>query len=161
MQLEAIIGSEPYPDREYDPKKRIILNAMKVLHDKYGITEYDLEDCELWFLPHQKPEFIGIDKSMISGFGQDNWATAFPLLDGFLNAKKPFYTKIAIFYDREEVGDSGRGGLGTSFFTEILFFFFAYVVNTELGHQYRMIEKSWRLFADVAELRHALDRRSE
>jgi len=149
--LEAIIGSKPHPDKTFDPRKRIILAVMRELNKKYDLTEYDLEDGELWFFPAEQAREVGVDKSAISSYGMDNWACAFPLLHGFLSAKQPEYTKVAVFYDNEENCDTGRGSWDTSFFDLLLLPALAYQRKKGTGHHYESLEKSWSLFADVSE----------
>ena len=127
------------------------MNAIYELNKRFRITESALTKAELWFLPSQAPVWVGTDFSMISAYGQDNWASVFALLYGFLSAKQPEYTKIAVFYDKEEIGDTGRGSLGTKFIDDIVLPSLANLVGKELGDQWKMTRNSWSAFIDVTE----------
>ena len=156
VQLEAIAGNRPHPDKSFDPRKRVLLNAMNELNKRFGITQGDLRKGELWLLPSQKPREIGFDRSLISGFGQDNGAGVSALLDGFIAARNPTYTKVAIFYDREEIGDTGRGSMGAHFFGEVIAPSLAYIGGRDLGDHYQMLMRGgWSLFSDVSEAIHS------
>lgn len=148
--LEAILGSKPYPNKTFDPTKRIILNIMNEFYKRYGLTEKDFEKADIWFLPERKPLEIGIDKSMIGAYGQDNWAGAFALLQGFIRAKQPKYTKMAIWYDKEEIGDEGKGSIAVDFIGQVLLPALAYQSKKNLRHHYESMGKSWSMFVDVS-----------
>ena len=154
-ELEAILGSEPYPDKRFDPKKRILLNVLHEIHRKYKLTEHDLIKADIWFVPSQKPAWVGFDKSMILSPGQDNWGSVFPLLYGFLQTKKPSYTKVAVFYDNEEIGDSGKAGLGSNLIGELFVPALADLVKKSNAEQWQMQRNTWSMYLDVAEAIHS------
>lgn len=149
--LEALIGSRPFPDKRINPHERIKFNIMKMLHRKYGLTEDDLKSAEVTVVPSEKPRFIGLDSSMIGGYGQDNWATAYPLLHAFLRAKKPTYTKVMVLYDKEETLDTGRASIGTEFISRQLTPAIAAVLKKEAYHEAKMLNNTWCWFTDVAQ----------
>lgn len=49
--LNILIGSEPYPDK--DAAERIKLNTMRLLNEKYGIVEDDFISAELVLFPQE------------------------------------------------------------------------------------------------------------
>ena len=153
-ELDVIVGSEPYPDKRFDPKKRIMLNVLHEIHRRYKLTENNLKLADIWIHPSQKPRWAGIDKSMILSPGQDNWGSAFPLLYGFTQAKKPSYTKVAVFYDNEEIGDSGKAGLITNLIGELFVPALADLVKKSSAEQWQMLRNTWSLYLDVAEPIH-------
>ncbi len=154
--LRGVLGNRPYYDKKFDPTKRMVLNVMDILNKKYGITERSLKIADIRFVPSIRPS-LSLDGSVVAAYGQDNWASAFALLHGFLNTKNPEYTKIAIFYDREEVKDSGMGSISSNFFSEIITPTLAYVVNRDLADHYTMLQKGWGLFLDGLEPIHAFE----
>ncbi|MEM4259634.1 MAG: hypothetical protein QXG00_00200 [Candidatus Woesearchaeota archaeon] len=151
INLEAIIGNRPYPDTSYDPKIRIILNIISILHKKYNLKESELKLGQLAFYPAMKPSYGGLDKSFSIGYGQDNWAGCYALLKGFLAARSPAHTKIAIFYDKEEISDRGKGSLQPDFINTYILPVLASVLGKELGDQFTTLRNSWDGFIDVAE----------
>ena len=149
-QLNANMGNMPYP-KSHAEEKRIMLNVLYELGKKADakITEDDLSAADIWFLPSQKPYYEGLDKAVIGAYGQDNWGGVFALLHGFLQAKKPEYTKIAVFYDREEVGDTGPASMGSSYFSEIVIPALANLLNKSTSQMNRLLTEGWSMFIDA------------
>lgn len=149
--LEMIIGSRPFPARGVNPRQNRKLGVMKLLNDKHGITEQDLRDAEITFLPLDDPRFVGADRSLISAYGQDNWACAFSLLWGFLKTKRPQYTKMLVLYDKEETRDAGRGSISTNFINSIIVPAIARTTKKEAADEWEMLRNTWSLYADATE----------
>ena len=61
--LNLLLGSEPIGDAE--ESGRVKLAVMKLLNEKYGITEDDFTSAELEAVPAVKATDIGLDRSMI------------------------------------------------------------------------------------------------
>ena len=150
-ELEAILGSQPYPDKRFDPAKRIMLNVLHEFYKKHKLTENDLIKADIWLHPSQKPRWAGIDKSMILAPGQDNWAGANPLLYGFLHTKKPAYTKVAVFYDNEEIGDTGKAGLITNLVGDLFVQGLTDLVKKSNAELWQMQRNTWSMLIDVGE----------
>ncbi|MFC1696854.1 hypothetical protein ACFL1H_00850 [Nanoarchaeota archaeon] len=151
LQINAIVGNMPYNDKRFDPTKRIVLNVMDELFRKYKIIESSLNSGELIFYPAFKSRESAFDRSLIAAYGQDNWASVYPLLHGFLETKNPNYTKIAVFYNGEEIGDMGRGALRNNYFSEIALPALANLATKNQGGVYKMLRNGWSLFLDVTE----------
>lgn len=56
------------------------LNIMKLLNEKYGITESDFLSAELELVPAARVSDIGFDRSLIGGYGHDDRVCAYPAL---------------------------------------------------------------------------------
>lgn len=109
--LNAVIGSVPLSD-EVSVKP----NLLKLLNEKYGIIEEDFLSAELELVPAYKPRDIGLDRSMIGAYGQDDRVCAYTALRAILEVDVPEKTAVAVFADKEEVGSMGNTGLQSRFF---------------------------------------------
>ncbi len=117
-QLNLLIGSLPYDDEKV--KERVKLAIMKILNDKYGITEDDFETAELCAVPAFKARDMGLDRSLIAGYGQDDSVCAYAQFMAELDTKDPEYTTLTIFADKEETGSDGVTGMRSFFFRDFL-----------------------------------------
>lgn len=112
-RLDILIGSRPFDDSE--ESDLIKLNILKILNEKYGITEADFQCAELEAVPAGKPCDIGLDRSMVGGYGHDDRVCAYPAITSLLSLKKPAYTAVTVLADKEEVGSAGVSGMQSSF----------------------------------------------
>ena len=116
--LNVIIGSRPDAEAEDQPYKTAIL---KILNEKYGITEEDFETADLSIVPAGEARDIGFDRSMISAFGHDDRVCAYPELTALLALDSvPAKTCVAVFADREEVGSMGISGMRSNYVSDFL-----------------------------------------
>jgi aspartyl aminopeptidase len=112
-ELNILIGSRPFKEgKETDTAK---LAVMKILYDKYGITERDFTSAELEAVPASKARDIGFDRSMIGGYGQDDRVCAYTSLMALTEVKKPERTAVCVLADKEEIGSYGNTGLGSDY----------------------------------------------
>ena len=112
--LNILIGSIPYNDDEISEK--IKLNVLKILNDKYGIKEEDFTTAEFEVVPAGKSRDVGIDRSMVGGYGQDDRVCAFTSLKAILDVENPNKTAVALFVDKEEIGSVGNTSMESRFF---------------------------------------------
>ena len=112
--LNLLIGS--IPSDEKDAKEKVKYNILKILNEKYGIVEADLLSAELEIVPAFKARTLGIDKSMIAAYGQDDKICSYTALRGILNVEKPKKTAICILSDKEEIGSMGNTGMESHVF---------------------------------------------
>src|SRR5690606_38811169 len=103
--LNVLIGSIPYADGELS--ERVKLNVLHILNEKYGITEEDFTTAEFEIVPAGKSRDVGIDRSMVGGYGQDDRVCAFTSLKAILDIETPNKTAVALFVDKEEIGSVG------------------------------------------------------
>lgn len=111
-KLIVLFGSLPLAGTEKEPVKQYIL---KVLEDKYGMTEDDFVTAELEVVPAFKARDVGLDRSMIGAYGQDDRASAYPLLEAICRVRDPRRHCLAIFADKEEIGSEGSTGIQSYF----------------------------------------------
>lgn len=106
--LNALIGSRPEVSGGKDPVKTAV---MKLLQQRYGIDEEDFTSAELQFVPAFKARHVGLDRSLVGGFGQDDRVCAYTSLRAILDTGVPQRTAMCLFADKEEIGSSGNTGL--------------------------------------------------
>lgn len=111
-KLIVLFGSLPLVGAEKEPAKQY---ALKLLADKYGITENDFISAELEFVPAFKARDVGIDRSMVGAYGQDDRASAFALLQALSDVNDPRRPCLAIFTDKEEIGSEGATSVKSAF----------------------------------------------
>lgn len=73
--LNVLIGSMPFNDEKV--KEKVKLNVLKILNEKYGITEEDLISADIEVVPAAKARDVGLDRSLIGAYGQDDRACSF------------------------------------------------------------------------------------
>jgi len=113
--LNVLFGSRPSPDtKEKDKVKHRLLG---LLHERYGIVEEDFVSAELEIVPAGPARELGLDRSMILGYGHDDRICAYAGLRGLLDLEKtPEYTAIVLLCDKEEIGSVGATGMDSVFF---------------------------------------------
>ncbi|MDI6601145.1 MAG: aminopeptidase [Thermoanaerobacteraceae bacterium] len=145
--LDVLTGSIPYPDKEAE--QRVKLNIMNMLKERYDITEEDLISSELEIVPALKVRDIGLDRSMIGGYGQDDRVSAYTALTAILSVESPKYTCLAVFADKEEVGSMGNTGLQSRFMENAVAELLALTGNDGDIYVRRALANSRLLSADV------------
>ncbi|WP_207652894.1 aminopeptidase [Anaeromicrobium sediminis] len=116
--LNIIIGSIPFNDK--DIKDPIKYNVLKILKEKYNIEEKDFLTAEIEAVPAIDAREVGLDRSIIGSYGQDDRVCAYTSLEAILQVKNPTNTAVALFVDKEEVGSMGNTGMQSRFFENII-----------------------------------------
>ena len=112
-ELNILIGSRPF--KADSGSELVKLNILKLLNEKYGITERDFISAELEMVPALPVSDIGFDRSLIGAYGHDDRVCAYPALEAVLNCSDPEKTIITVLADKEEIGSDGNTGLNSSF----------------------------------------------
>ncbi len=112
--LNLLVGSIPFGDEK--DSQRVKLNILKILNEKYGITERDFVSSELELVPAFKAKSLGFDRSMVAGYGQDDRVCAYTSLRAFIEVHNPERTAVCIFADKEEIGSMGNTGMESHVF---------------------------------------------
>lgn len=107
-ELNILFGNIPIDDKKINEKFKFYV--LKELHDKYGIVEEDFKCAELELVPSVNPMDIGIDRSMVGAYGQDDKVCAYASMRAILDMKVPKKTAVAMFVDKEEIGSMGDTG---------------------------------------------------
>ncbi len=112
-KLCILAGSVPYAGEGTD---RVKLAVMSLLNDRYGITEADFISAELEAVPAFDVRELGLDRSMIGAYGQDDRVCAFAELAAIMEADAPERTAVCILADKEEIGSVGVSGMRSQAF---------------------------------------------
>lgn len=110
-ELNVIIGNIPFDDKEVSEAYK--LNAIKLLNEKYGMTEKDFVRAEIEMVPAMKASDIGLDRSLVGGYGQDDRVCAYAALMAAFEVTDPQYTTVTAFVDKEEIGSQGNTGMAS------------------------------------------------
>ncbi len=103
------------PAKADAPKDPIKTQLLELLHKKYGICEEDFITAELQAVPAGPARFVGFDKAMIGGYGQDDRICVFTALEALLEAEATGRSMAVIFWDKEEIGSDGATGAASRF----------------------------------------------
>ena len=117
--LDVVIGldaAEETDDKEKDKGKKRILSILK---EKYNIEEKDFLSAELEIVPAGKAKYLGLDKSMVLGYGQDDRVCSFTSLDALLEGKTEDRTSCCLLVDKEEIGSVGATGMDSAFLANV------------------------------------------
>lgn len=112
--LASVNNSESVNNKE--EKERIKSNILCLLHEQYGIIEDDFISAEIEVVPALPARSVGLDRSMVGGYGQDDRICAYTSLQAILNqTDPPRHTSLVLFVDKEETGSDGNTGAQSRF----------------------------------------------
>lgn len=115
--LDVIIGGRPVviegDDAPKEPVKQAIVN---LLTERYGIEEEDFLSAEIEVVPAGPAREMGLDRSMILGYGQDDRVCAYTSLAAQLAVADVKRTSVTLLVDKEEIGSVGASGMTSRFF---------------------------------------------
>ena len=112
-ELNIIIGSKPLNDEEKEPVKAAVLALLK---EKYDIEEEDFLSAEIEVVPAGPARDMGLDRSMILGYGHDDRVCAYPSMLAQIDVANVERTSITLIVDKEEIGSVGATGMTSRFF---------------------------------------------
>ncbi len=115
--LNVLLGTKPLAGEEGD---RVKLAVLKLLHEKYGICEYDFRCAELTMTPAGPARDAGLDRSLIGAFGHDDRVCAYAAFEPMLTLGTPKYTAVCVLADKEEVGSMGISGMQSAAFDTLM-----------------------------------------
>lgn len=142
-ELNVLLGSEPYGDSSV--KNPVKLNIMRILNERYDITEADFNSAELEVVPAFRARYMGLDKSLIGAYGHDDRVCAYTSLTALGALDSPEYTSLCVLADKEEVGSDGNTGLNS----DLLFNFVSLLARREGCDRELVLMNSKCLSADV------------
>ncbi len=142
-ELNLLIGSMPFKDEK--ESQLVKLQMLHILYEKYGITEQDFLSAELEIVPAGGPVDIGLDRSLLGGYGHDDRVCAYPSLMATVDLIVPHQTVVTVLADKEEIGSVGNTGLQSNFLT----YFIEDLAETFGCSGHRVLSNSICLSADV------------
>ena len=116
--LNILVGSRPTGEEKDD--NRVKLTVMKILNEKYGMTEEDFLSAEIEAVPQMRARDLGFDRSMITAYGHDDRSCAFAALRAVMDASEPSKTAVCVLVDKEEIGSDGVTGLQSAMFEDFM-----------------------------------------
>lgn len=90
--------------------------AIKILNEKYDIKEIDFARSELSFVPAWRAKYVGIDKSMVGGYGQDDRVCSYATIKAISEIDSVEKTAVAMIVDKEEIGSIGNTSMNSQIF---------------------------------------------
>lgn len=113
-EMDLIVGTIP------DQKNSIINTVMNALSSTHNFTEEDLVSAELNITPAGMPRDVGLDRSLIGSYGQDDRACSYVAITSLMDLEKtPLFTAMAYIVDNEETGNVNNTGASSSFLTKV------------------------------------------
>ncbi|MCR5317024.1 MAG: aminopeptidase [Treponema sp.] len=113
---EAPAKSEKAEKSDKPEKDKAKKAVLKLLKDAYNIEEKDFGSAELEVVPAGLPRDLGLDRSMILAYGQDDRSCAYTSAYALFNSKAEKRTNCCLCVDKEEIGSVGATGMASHFF---------------------------------------------
>jgi len=147
--LRVLFGNIPINDENIQEKFKEM--TLKKLYDLYGIKEEDFISSEIEIVPAFLARDIGIDRSMIGAYGQDDRICSYAAFRALIDLNEiPSKTIMCVLVDKEEIGSYGITGIRSKF----LYNSIGKILYLE-DHNYKeselrgVLEKSYAISGDV------------
>lgn len=148
-QLNIVVGQIPLKTDDKDVKNKVKENILKILEEKYCISERDFATAELEIVPAGKSRSVGFDSSFIAGHGHDDRVCSYAGVEAIFNIGEVEKSAVCLLTDKEEVGSMGNTGMQSRFFENMV----ANLISIQGEYNdlkiRRAIENSQVLSADV------------
>jgi M18 family aminopeptidase len=148
-QLNIVVGQIPLKTEDKEVKSKVKENILKILEEKYGISERDFATAELEIVPAGKSRSVGFDSSFIAGHGHDDRVCSYAGVEAIFNVGNVEKSAVCLLTDKEEVGSMGNTGMQSRFFENMV----ANLISLQTDYNdlkiRRAIENSQVLSADV------------
>lgn len=125
--LDLLVGHRPLipedDDQDDDSAAKDLVKKqfLSIIKERYAIDEEDFLSAELEVVPAGPAREVGLDRSLILGYGQDDRSCAYPSLRAQLSlAEVPERTALTILVDKEEIGSVGATGMHSRFFENVV-----------------------------------------
>ncbi len=118
-KLNIILGSKPSAKKDEngkDVQNPVKLAVLELLQQKYGVREEDFLSAEIEAVPAGRASYVGLDKSLIGAFGQDDRICAYTGLMALADSVPAQENCALILWDKEEIGSDGASGASSRFF---------------------------------------------
>lgn len=152
-KLDLLFGSRPIEEDETlekDEKNLAKANVLAILKEQYNIDEEDFVSAELEIVPAGKARDLGIDRSMVLAYGQDDRVCAFTSLFAMLDVQDSKRTACCILVDKEEIGSVGATGMHSRFFENVVAELIALAGSESELKVRRALQNSKMLSSDVS-----------
>ncbi|MBR6918469.1 MAG: aminopeptidase [Clostridia bacterium] len=111
--LNVVLCASPFTEdgKAAEVDDKVKLNLLNELYKRYGITESDLISAELCFVPAGKTVDVGLDRTLIGGYGHDDKVCAYTELTAMIENLDGSNSLMCVFADKEETGSDGPTGM--------------------------------------------------
>lgn len=116
-QLNVLFGSIPLKEKEKDAVKE---NILKLIKEKYNFENDDFQVAEIEVVPAGKSRDLGLDRSMVLAYGQDDRVCAYATMKAIFDIENPEKTALGLFMDKEEIGSMGNTGMASYFWENLV-----------------------------------------
>jgi aspartyl aminopeptidase len=116
--LNLVIGNIPVKDEKV--KEKVKIAVLETLNKKYGIKEEDLISAELEAVPAVPPRDVGIDRSLIGGYGHDDRVSSFCAVSAIFDTSIAERSSVTCIVDKEEIGSEGPTGAKSLFIFNVI-----------------------------------------
>ena len=144
-ELTAEKVETAYGDQAYLAENTAFGTSALTDRDRYDITEEDFLSAELEVVPSFEACDIGVDRSFIGGYGQDDRVCAYAELKAIFDTETPDRTAVCVLADKEEIGSMGVSGMQSRAFET----FMADLCEQQDVHLRDCFENSFCVSADV------------
>ena len=115
--LDVLIGGYPL---KKDDKESVKDGILTLLKEHYDIGEEDFNSAELTLVPAGRARELGVDRSMVLGYGQDDRVCSYTALCSMLQTEAVKRTACCLLVDKEEIGSVGATGMQSRFFENMV-----------------------------------------
>ena len=120
-KLNVVLGHRPAELKDEEKRENAVkLKMLQLLREKYDISEEDLMSSEIQAVPAGPASPVGLDGSLVGGYGQDDRICVFTSVQALLESEEPEYTSIVMLWDKEEIGSEGSTGAQSRFLENCL-----------------------------------------
>ncbi len=154
-KLVVMFGGIPFQSDDEEVKESIKLNLLNILNEKYNLIEEDFLSAEVEIVPAFKAKDVGIDRSFIGAYGQDDRVCAYASLEAFFESENSDDTIVALFTDKEEIGSDGNTGAKARFLEYVVSKILE--IATENPNEFLLKEVLFNSKAVSADVNGALD----
>jgi aspartyl aminopeptidase len=116
-KLNLAFGHEPASTED---EAKVRQRVLELLHERFGIREEDLFSAELQVVPAGRARFVGLDRALLGGYGQDDRLCVFTATRAFLDAPAGEHTQVLLLFDKEEIGSDGATSAKSRFMEHAL-----------------------------------------
>lgn len=145
--LDLVVGLTPRGSEDKDAGKNAILEILK---ERYDIEEADFLSAELEVVPAGNTRILGLDSSMVLGYGQDDRVCSYTSLMALLEEEEtPKRTSCCLLVDKEEIGSTGSTGMNSELLPNIVSEVLALMGKSSDLALRRTLRNSFMLSSDV------------
>jgi len=122
LNRDVIMGEELDPIIASIPNEEFSISdaVLTYLADRYNIEEEDLVSAELALVPAMAPRDVGLDRSLMAIYGQDDKLSSYTALRAIIEQDTPETTSLAFLVDNEEVGNVNNTGANSTYLVDLM-----------------------------------------